>query len=245
MLNQLKIIVVLPAYNAEHTIIKTIQEIPSIVDEIVIVDDCSTDQTQKIIEGTSIKHFIRHAQNLGYGANQKTCYQKALELGADVIVMLHPDYQYSPKLIPALCAAIAYGEYDVAIGSRILGNGALKGGMPIYKYVFNRVLTFWQNLLIHEKMSEYHSGFRVYRSSVLRAIPFDKNSNDFIFDNQLLCQILKKKFKVCEISCPTRYDAESSSINFTNSVVYGLGVLKVSVLYLLDRLKIYRSSLFQ
>lgn len=244
MLHQQKIVVVLPAYNAERTIIKTIQEIPSFVDEIIIVDDGSTDKTPEILKEITPAKVVFHAKNMGYGANQKTCYRLAIELKADIIVMLHPDYQYSPKMIPALCSAIAYGSYDVAIGSRILGKGALKGGMPLYKYVSNRILTFIQNILIDQKLSEYHSGFRAYRSEALQAIPYEKNSNNFIFDNQLLCQLLKKNFKICEISCPTRYDADSSSINLSQSFIYGLGVLKVSMLYLLDSIKVYRSTLF-
>ena len=245
MLNSKKIVIVLPAYNASRTLGLTIRSIPELADAIVVVDDHSADDTFRIAGELGVDKLVRHEENLGYGANQKTCYREALALDADIILMLHPDYQYSPKMIPAMCAAIAYGEYDVSLGSRILGKGALAGGMPLYKYFFNRILTLVQNILINQKMSEYHSGFRAYRADVLRSIPFENNSNDFVFDNELLCQILKKRYRVCEISCPTLYDETSSSINFRRSVVYGFGVLKLSLLYLLDSLGIYSSRLFK
>jgi glycosyltransferase involved in cell wall biosynthesis len=244
MLNSKKIVIVLPAYNASRTLELTIRAIPDLADAIVVVDDYSADDTFRIASALGVDKLVRHPENMGYGANQKTCYKEALALNADIILMLHPDYQYSPQMIPAMCAAIAYGEYDVALGSRILGKGALSGGMPIYKYFFNRILTLVQNILINQKMSEYHSGFRAYKADVLRNIPFESNSNDFVFDNELICQVLKKGFKVCEVSCPTRYDESSSSINFRRSVIYGLGVLKVSLLYFLDSLGIYRAKLF-
>jgi glycosyltransferase involved in cell wall biosynthesis len=244
MLNLRKIVVVMPAYNASRTLEKTLQEVPDFVDAIVLVDDGSEDDTALKAQQLGIRMVVRHDRNLGYGANQKTCYREALALDADIIVMLHPDYQYSPKMIPAMCSAIAYGEYQVALGSRILGKGALEGGMPLYKYFFNRVLTFLQNIVINQKMSEYHSGFRAYQASFLRSIPFQGNSDDFIFDNELLCQFLKKGARVCEISCPTRYDEDSSSINFPRSIRYGLGVLRVSILYRLHSWGLYRGQLF-
>ncbi|HSF44799.1 MAG TPA: glycosyltransferase family 2 protein [Chitinophagaceae bacterium] len=245
MLNAKKIVIVLPAYNASRTLEKTIRAIPEMADAIVVVDDCSADNTFQVALALGVDKLVKHPDNLGYGANQKTCYQEALTLGADIVLMIHPDYQYSPRMIPAMCAAIAFGEYDVAIGSRILGKGALTGGMPLYKYFFNRVLTFVQNILINQKMSEYHSGFRAYSADVLKAIPFESNSDDFIFDNELLCQVLKRGYRVCELSCPTRYDEVSSSISFGRSVVYGLGVLRVSFLYFFDAIGIFRSSLFR
>jgi glycosyltransferase involved in cell wall biosynthesis len=245
MLNGKKIVIVLPAYNASRTLEKTIRAIPDMADAIVVVDDNSADDTVRIAQQMGVEKVVRHERNLGYGGNQKTCYREALELDADIILMLHPDYQYSPSMIPAMCAAIAYGEYDVSLGSRILGKGALSGGMPLYKYFFNRVLTLVQNILINQKLSEYHTGFRAYKAEVLRSIPFAGNSDDFVFDNELLCQILKKGYRVCEVSCPTRYDESSSSINFSRSVIYGLGVLRVSLLYLLDSAGLYKSKLFR
>ncbi|MGB4772932.1 MAG: glycosyltransferase family 2 protein [Chitinophagaceae bacterium] len=245
MLNSNKIVIVLPAYNAALTLEKTIRAIPDLADAVIVVDDHSADDTFHLAGNLGVDRVIRHERNLGYGGNQKTCYREALAMEADIILMLHPDYQYSPQMIPAMCAAIAYGEYDVSLGSRILGKGAVKGGMPLYKYFFNRVLTLVQNILINQKLSEYHTGFRAYRADVLRNISFEGNSNDFVFDNELLCQILKKGYRVCEVSCPTRYDDASSSINFSRSVVYGLGVLRVSLSYLLDSWGLYRSKLFR
>lgn len=245
MLNSNKIVIVLPAYNAALTLEKTIRAIPDLADAIIVVDDHSADNTFLLASQLGVSKVIRHERNLGYGGNQKTCYREALALDADIILMLHPDYQYSPQMIPAMCAAIAYGEYDVSLGSRILGKGAIRGGMPLYKYFFNRVLTLVQNILINQKLSEYHTGFRAYRADVLRSIAFENNSDDFVFDNELLCQILKKGYRVCEVSCPTRYDDASSSINFSRSVVYGLGVLRVSISYLLDAWGLYRSKLFR
>lgn len=245
MLNSNKIVIVLPAYNASQTLEKTIKAIPEMADALIVVDDHSADDTFLLAKKLGADKVIRHERNLGYGGNQKTCYKQALAMDADIILMLHPDYQYSPQMIPAMCAAIAFGEYDVSLGSRILGKGAIEGGMPLYKYFFNRVLTFVQNILINQKLSEYHTGFRAYRAEVLRSIPFETNSDDFVFDNELLCQILKKGYKVCEVSCPTRYDEASSSINFSRSVTYGLGVLRVSLLYLLDSWGLYHSTLFK
>lgn len=245
MLANKKIIIVLPAYNAEHTLQSTYNEIPfDIVDHVVLVDDASSDATITIAQQLGIEHIIVHSVNMGYGANQKSCYDKALSLGADIVVMLHPDYQYTPKLIHAMCSIIANDLYPVVIGSRILGVGALKGGMPVYKYIANRFLTFAQNVLMGQKLSEYHTGFRAYSKQVLETIPYHINENDFIFDNQVLAQIFNAKFEVAEITCPTNYFKEASSINFQKSVVYGLGVLRVSVLYLLNNLGIYRHAIF-
>jgi glycosyltransferase involved in cell wall biosynthesis len=240
-----KIIVVLPAYNAEKTLIKTYNEIPfDIVDEVILVDDNSMDNTIYVAKKIGISQIIKHDENLGYGGNQKSCYNKAIELDADIIIMLHPDYQYTPKLIHSMAYLIANEVYPVVIGSRILGNGALKGGMPIYKYFANRYLTFFQNLLMNQKLSEYHTGFRAYSKEVFNQIDFNKNSDDFIFDNQFLAQILFNGFEIAEITCPTKYFNESSSINFSRSVTYGLGVLKTSLLYFLSKNKIYNSNLF-
>lgn len=250
MVSGKKVIVVLPAYNAAQTLGKTYGEIPfDIVDEVILVDDFSSDNTvtvaQKLAEGNSRLHIISHVKNLGYGGNQKTCYNKALELDADIVIMLHPDYQYTPKLIHSMSYLIANGVYPVVIGSRILGNGALHGGMPIYKYVANRFLTLFQNVLMGQKLSEYHTGYRAYSKEVLMQVDYNRNSDDFIFDNQFLAQIFHKGYPIAEITCPTRYAGESSSINFSRSMIYGLGVLKTSVLYFLSKKNIYRSRLFR
>lgn len=237
MFQSKKIVVVLPAFNAHKTLKDTYSEIPfEIVDEVVLVDDASDDETIKEARKIGIKHLVIHDQNKGYGANQKSCYDKALELGADVIVMLHPDYQYPPKLITSMIPMITGGEYDLVLGSRILGNGALKGGMPMYKYVSNRALTFFQNLLSNQKLSEYHTGYRVYSREVLESLSYSNNSDDFIFDNQIIAQAFAKGFRIGEVSCPTKYFEEASSINFRRSVRYGLGVVWVSVRYFLHRL---------
>lgn len=236
MFNGKKVIVVLPAYNAEKTLEKTISELDrDLVDDIVLVDDFSTDNTFQKAKELGIEHTYRHEQNTGYGGNQKTCYTKALELNADIVVMLHPDYQYTPLLMPAIVSIIGNGLYPVVFGSRILGKGALKGGMPYYKYVANRVLTFIQNILMDEKLGEYHTGYRAYDKKVLQSINYHMLSDDFIFDNQIIAQIFNKKFEIGEITCPTKYFKEASSINFQRSVTYGLGVLKVSLLYFLNR----------
>lgn len=241
-----KIIVVLPAYKAEKTLRQTYSEIPfDIVDEVILVDDNSPDETLKVAREIGIRHIIQHDQNLGYGGNQKTCYNKALELGADIIIMLHPDYQYTPKLIHSMGYLIANEVYPVVIGSRILGKGALTGGMPMYKYVANRFLTLFQNIMMDQKLSEYHTGYRAYDRKVLEAIPYNCNSDDFVFDNQFLAQVFYHGFEIAEITCPTKYFEEASSINFTRSVQYGFGVLKTSLQYFLSRKKIYRSSLFR
>ncbi len=240
-----KIIVVLPAYKAEKTLVQTYSEIPfDIVDEVILVDDNSPDETLKVAREIGITHIIRHDQNRGYGGNQKTCYDKALELGADIVIMLHPDYQYTPKLIHSMSYLIANEVYPVVIGSRILGKGALTGGMPMYKYVANRFLTLFQNILMDQKLSEYHTGYRAYNRKVLEAIDYSRNSDDFVFDNQFLAQILFHGYEIAEITCPTKYFKEASSINFSRSVTYGLGVLRTAVQYLLARKGLYRSALF-
>lgn len=231
-----KVAVVLPAYNAEQTLEQTFNEIPfDIVDEVVLVDDKSSDKTVAKGKELGIKHIIVHENNTGYGGNQKSCYNKALELGADIVVMLHPDYQYTPKLIHAMCSIIANDLYPVVLASRILGNGALKGGMPKYKYVANRFLTLTQNILGGQKLSEYHTGYRAFSREVLEAIPYNGNSDDFVFDNQMLAQIIYADFGIGEVTCPTKYFEEASSINFSRSVTYGLGVLAVSFRLFLAR----------
>ena len=244
MIDNKKIVVVLPAYNAEKTLEKTFRDIPAnLVDEVILTDDFSTDRTVEIARKIGIVHIIEHIDNRGYGANQKSCYQKALDLEADIIIMLHPDYQYNPKLIPAMSSLIATGVYDVVLGSRILGKGAIKGGMPVYKYIFNRMLTTIQNMLMGQKLSEYHTGYRAYCRTVLEAIPFGNNSDDFVFDNEILAQIFYKKFTIGEISCPAKYEKDSSSINFARSMKYGIGVVGVSFKYFFQRLGI-KSKLF-
>lgn len=236
MLNGKKIVVVLPAYNAAKTLEKTYKEIPlDIVDDVVLVDDASKDDTARIAGLLGIREVIRHEKNKGYGGNQKSCYKRALELGADIVIMLHPDYQYTPKLIPSMAWLIASGLYHCVLGSRILGKGALKGGMPVYKYISNRVLTLAQNLLIGQKLSEYHTGYRAFSKEVLHAIDLGKNSDDFVFDNEMLSQIVFSGFDIAEVSCPTKYFPEASSINFKRSVTYGFGVLRVSFQHFLQR----------
>jgi glycosyltransferase involved in cell wall biosynthesis len=239
-----KIIVVLPAFNAAKTLQRTVDEIPqSIVDDIILTDDGSSDNTAELAYSLGI-YTLRHDYRRGYGGNQKTCYAAALARGADIVVMLHPDYQYSPRLVLAMAAMIVSGHYDVVLGSRILGNGALRGGMPLYKYVFNRILTLLQNLLIGQKLSEYHTGYRAWSRDVLEKLPLLHCSNDFVFDNEILTQAHYFKFRIGEISCPTKYFAESSSINFRRSVIYGLGVLRTSLAYRLHRHGFMRSRLF-
>jgi glycosyltransferase involved in cell wall biosynthesis len=231
-----RLIVVLPAFNAERTLDITYSQIPfDIVDEVVLVDDYSTDATIELAGRIGIRHVIRHDRNLGYGGNQKTCYDTALRLGADIVVMLHPDYQYTPRLIHSMAYLIANEVYPVVLGSRILGNGALRGGMPRYKYFANRALTLFQNLLSGQKLSEYHTGFRAFSREVLMRVDYHGNSDDFIFDNEILSQIAEAGFDIAEITCPTKYTEESSSINFRRSVIYGLGVVRVSVQHFLRR----------
>ena len=243
MLNGKRICVVLPAYNAVDTLEKTYKEIPfDIVDDVVLVDDASNDKTSQKAKEIGIKHVIRHEKNRGYGGNQKSCYKKALDLNADIIVMLHPDYQYTPKLIHAMTSVIANEVYPVTIGSRILGKGAIKGGMPLYKYFANRVLTLIQNILMKQKLSEYHSGYRAFSAEIFSKIDIEKNSDDFVFDNQMISQIFYAGYEIGEITCPTKYFEEASSINFSRSVTYGLGVLKVSLLYRLCKWKLIKPS---
>jgi glycosyltransferase involved in cell wall biosynthesis len=240
-----KVIVVLPAYNAARTLKQTIDEIPAgIVDEIILTDDASRDDTVAVSKELGLT-TLRHPRNRGYGGNQKTCYAAALARGADIVVMLHPDYQYSPRLVPAMASMIASGEFDVALGSRILGVGALAGGMPIYKYLSNRFLTLAQNLLISHKLSEYHTGYRAWSAEVLRRLPLEVCSDDFVFDNQMLTQAVFFGFRIGEISCPTKYFPEASSINFRRSVIYGLGVLRTSLQFRLHRLGLMRNPLFE
>lgn len=245
MLLHKKVVVVLPAYNAALTIEKTYNEIPfDIVDEVVLVDDRSSDNTVEVGKSLGIQHIIQHKKNTGYGGNQKSCYNKALELGADIVIMLHPDYQYTPKLIPAMSSLIAQGLYPCVLGSRILGKGALRGGMPMYKYVANRALTLAENILIGQKLSEYHTGYRAFSKEVLEKIAFNKNNDDFIFDNEMLSQIFMAGFEIAEITCPTKYFEEASSINFSRSVKYGLGVLRVSINHWLHKKGIKKSKLY-
>jgi len=245
MVENNKIIVVLPAFNAAATLKKTVDEIPhGFVDEIILTDDASTDETIISAEKISIDHILKHDLNKGYGANQKTCYRAALDHEADIIIMLHPDYQYEPRLIPSMVLLITNGIYDVVLGSRILSKGAIKGGMPVYKYLVNRMLTFIQNILMKHKLSEYHTGYRCFHKRVLERINFENNSDDFVFDNEILAQIIFCKYRIGEISCPTNYDSHSSSIKFFPSVRYGLGVLRVSLMIFLKRIGIYNSKLF-
>lgn len=246
MVNNKKVVVVLPAYNAELTLEATYREIPmDIVDEVVLVDDASSDNTVKLAQQLGIRHVLRHEKNKGYGGNQKTCYNKALELGGDIIIMLHPDYQYTPLLLPVMSYMVASGLYDMVLGSRILGKGALKGGMPFYKYMANRFLTFTQNLLINEKLSEYHTGYRAYSRVILEKVNFDENSDDFVFDNEFISQAAFARFRIGEVSCPTKYFDEASSINFRRSVKYGMGVLRVSLQHLIARMGIYRAKIYR
>ncbi len=241
-----KLVVVLPAYNAEKTLAQTYAEIPfDIVDEVVLVDDASRDETVELAQQIGIRHVIRHERNKGYGGNQKTCYDTALALGADIVVMLHPDYQYTPKLLTAMASIIANGVYPCVLGSRILGGGARKGGMPLYKYIANRFLTLAQNLLMGQKLSEYHTGYRAFSREVLETVDYHANSDDFIFDNEMLAQIFYAGFEIAEITCPTKYFAEASSINFTRSSIYGLGVLRVSIQYALQKLGLGSFKIFR
>ncbi len=241
-----KIAVVLPAYRAEKTLLMTYNDIPhDIVDEVVLVDDCSRDGTVEEGKKLGIRHILVHRENLGYGGNQKTCYAEALRLGADIVVMLHPDYQYTPKLISAMASMIASGEFDVVLASRILGRGALAGGMPLYKYISNRFLTLTENILIGEKLSEYHTGYRAFSREVLETLPLLEDSDDFVFDNQMIAQAVYFGFRLGEISCPTKYFPEASSINFSRSVTYGLGVLTTAVQFRLHKWGIKKYPIFE
>lgn len=244
MIKNKKIVVVLPAYNAEKTLEMTYNEIPfDIVDEVILVDDSSKDATIKKAHELGINHVIPHEVNKGYGGNQKTCYNKALDIGADIVIMLHPDYQYTPQLIHSMAFMIANEVYPVVLGSRILGRGALKGGMPWYKYLANRLLTFIQNVLLNQKLSEYHTGYRAFSKEVLKKIKYNDNSDNFIFDNQMLAQIFNAGFEVGEVTCPTKYFDDASSINLKNSSIYGLGVLKVSFKYFLHKMGVCKYAL--
>jgi glycosyltransferase involved in cell wall biosynthesis len=246
MLNGKRVVVVLPAYNAALTLERTYNEIPfDIVDEVVLVDDHSKDDTSEVGRRLGIKHIVRHEKNKGYGGNQKSCYTKAMELGADIVIMLHPDYQYTPKLIPSMCYIIANDLYPVVLGSRILGKGALNGGMPMYKYIFNRCLTLFENILIGQKLSEYHTGYRAFSGEVLRNINFMANNDDFVFDNEMLSQIFMKGYEIAEITCPTKYFEEASSINFSRSAKYGMGVLRVSLQHRLQKWKLAKYKIYQ
>ncbi|HPG54992.1 MAG: glycosyltransferase family 2 protein [Paludibacteraceae bacterium] len=245
MLNGKKIVVVMPAYNAEKTLEQTYKEIPfDIVDEVILTDDCSKDNTIAKAKELGIKEVLSHEKNKGYGGNQKTCYNRALELGADIVIMLHPDYQYTPKLIQSMSYMIANDLYPVVMASRILGMGALKGGMPIIKYISNRFLTLFENILLHQKLSEYHSGYRAFSAQVLRDINYNVDSDDFIFDNEMLAQIFMKGYEIGEITCPTKYFDDASSINLKRSTIYGLGVIRVSIIYRLCKWKLMHSKLF-
>jgi len=236
----------MPAYNAEKTLKTTYEELPfDIVDDVVLVDDKSSDHTSELARQIGIKHVITHEQNLGYGGNQKSCYRKALELDADITIMVHPDYQYTPKLVPAMADIIASGLYDAVLASRILGKGALRGGMPMYKYIANRFLTLTQNILIGQKLSEYHTGYRAFSKRILQTIDFESNSDDFVFDNQMICQVFHADFEIAEVTCPTKYFEEASSINFARSTTYGLGVLKTSMQYWASKRGLIKPRIFQ
>jgi len=245
MLNQKKIIVVMPAYNAASTLEKTYREIPhDIVDDVIVVDDKSNDNTAEVAKSLGINHVITHEKNTGYGGNQKSCYKAALDLGADVVIMLHPDYQYTPKLCLSMASILSEGIFDCALGSRILGQGALKGGMPLHKYISNRVLTAFQNFLLDYKLSEYHTGYRAFTREVLERLPLENNSDNFLFDNQMLAQIIYAGYEIGEITCPTRYDEDSSSISLKASSEYGLGVIATSIKFRLHRWGFSKSDLF-
>jgi len=245
MLNGKKIVVVLPAYRAALTLERTYNEIPfDIVDEVVLVDDHSPDNTVEVGKQLGIKHIVRHETNKGYGGNQKSCYKKALEIGADIVIMVHPDYQYTPKLVHAMASIIAYDVYPVSFGSRILGKGALKGGMPMYKYIANRMLTLFENIMLGQKLSEYHTGYRAFSAEVIRSIDFTHNSDDFVFDNEMISQIFMNGYEIAEVTCPTKYFEEASSINFSRSMKYGRGVLRVSLVHFLHKTGIMKSKLY-
>ena len=245
MINGKKIIVVMPAYNAAQTLERTYKEIPSIIDQVILVDDFSADETATLAKEIGVEIVIKHDKNKGYGGNQKTCYDIALQQKGDIIIMLHPDYQYTPLLLEAMTYPIANGLFDVMLGSRILGKGARVGGMPLYKYVANRFLTLFQNIMMNQKLSEYHTGYRAYSREVLEKIPIHGNSDDFVFDNELLGQITYANFSIGEITCPTKYFEEASSINFRRSVKYGLGVIRVSFCYRIQKWRLFKFRLFQ
>jgi glycosyltransferase involved in cell wall biosynthesis len=245
MINNKIITVVLPAYNAELTLERTYHEIPfDLVDHVILVDDNSSDNTVATAEALGIKHIVKHEKNRGYGGNQKSCYNKALELSSDIVVMLHPDYQYTPKLLASMCYLIANEVYPVVLGSRILGRGALRGGMPVYKYIANRLLTLTQNILMRQKLSEYHTGYRAFSKEALQSVNYNINSEDFVFDNQMLAQLFFKGFEIAEVTCPTKYFSEASSINIKRSMKYGIGVLGVACAYRLQRWHLAKFKIF-
>jgi glycosyltransferase involved in cell wall biosynthesis len=245
MINGKKLVIVLPAYNAALTLEKTYREIPfDIVDEVILVDDNSNDETVEVARSLGISHIIKHDVNRGYGGNQKTCYNKALEIGGDIIIMLHPDYQYTPKLIPSMAYLIANNVYQVVLGARTLGKGALRGGMPIYKYISNRALTFFENVMLRQKVAEYHTGYRAFSREVLQRINYQVNSEDFVFDNEMLSQIIYLGYEIAEITCPTHYFEEASSINLSRSITYGLGVLRVSVVHRLCKWGLMKREMY-
>ncbi len=246
MIKDKKVVVVLPAYNAAKTLEITYSEIDfSIVDDVILVDDLSKDETVEVGKKLGIKYIVVHEKNTGYGGNQKSCYKKALEIGGDIVIMLHPDYQYTPKLIPAMANLLASDLYHVVLGSRILGKGALKGGMPIVKYIANRGLTFIQNILMGAKLSEYHTGYRAFTKEILETIAFEENSDNFVFDNQMLAQIWYAGYEIAEITCPTKYFDDASSINFKDSSIYGIGVLKTSVQFRLQKWGLVKNKIFR
>ena len=246
MIKNKKVVVVLPAYNAGMTLEMTYNEIPfDIVDDVILVDDASKDNTVEVGKRLGIKHIISHEKNKGYGGNQKSCYDKAIEIGADIVIMLHPDYQYTPLLIPAIANIIGSGLFPVVFASRILGKGALKGGMPLYKYFFNRFLTLSQNILMNQKLSEYHTGYRAYSKEVLQKINYHLLSDDFVFDNEITAQVFYAGFEIAEVTCPTKYFPEASSINFKRSAVYGMGVLRTSMQYFLQKAGIAKFKIFK
>ena len=243
MINGKRVVAVLPAYNAERTLERTVSEIPASIDECILVDDRSTDATAQVARNLGLQVHV-HERNRGYGGNQKTCYNKALELGADIVIMLHPDYQYTPKLIPSMAYLIAGDVYQVVLGARTLGKGALRGGMPLYKYIFNRGLTFIENVLLRQKLAEYHTGYRAFSKEILQRINYEINSEDFVFDNEMLSQIVYLGYEIAEITCPTKYFEEASSINFSRSVTYGLGVLRVSMVHRLCKWGLMKKQMY-
>src|SRR5687768_9926228 len=244
LLNGKRIVVVMPAYNAAKTLLQTYNDLPlDVVDHVILVDDSSSDSTVQVAQELGLTTFL-HRENMGYGKNQKTCYREALKFGADIVIMVHPDYQYAPKLTVSLAAMIAYDQYDVAIASRILGKGALEGGMPRYKYISNRLLTAAQNILLSYKLSEYHTGYRAFSREVLESLPLEENTNDFVFDNEMLTQVIYFRFRIGEISCPAKYFTEASSISFRRSMVYGLGVLLTAIKFRLQRMGIGKFRIF-
>ena len=246
MVHGKKVVVVLPAYNAAKTLEKTYKEIDfAIVDEVILVDDASKDNTVDVAQRLGIRHIVKHDQNKGYGGNQKSCYNYALKIGADIVIMLHPDYQYTPKLIPSMAYLIANDVYQVVLGSRTLGKGALHGGMPLYKYIANRALTFFENILLNQKIAEYHTGYRAFSREILERINYRVNSEDFVFDNEMLSQIIYLGYEIAEITCPTRYFEEASSINLQRSITYGLGVLRVSLVHRLCKWGLMKRKMYE